>query len=58
MNSLFHFINEHFLHVFLDEGPLGCFQFLPIMNKAAMKIVEQVSLWNGEASFGYMSRVV
>ena len=27
------------------EGHLGCFQFLAIMNKATMRIVEQVSLW-------------
>ena len=38
------------------EGHLGCFQFLAIMNKAAMNIVEQVSLWYGGASFGYMPR--
>ena len=36
------------------EGHLGCFQFLAIMNKAAMNIVEQVSLWDGGASFEYM----
>ena len=38
------------------EGHLGCFQFLDIMNKAAMKIVEQVSFWYGRASFEYMSK--
>ena len=38
------------------EGHLGCFQFLAIMNKAAMNIVEQVSLWGDGASFGYMPR--
>ena len=38
------------------EGHLGCFQFLAIMNKAAMNIVEQVSLWDVPASFGYMAR--
>lgn len=30
---------------FSVEGCLGCFQFLAIMNKAAVNIVEQVSLW-------------
>ena len=38
------------------EGHLGCFQFLTIMNKTAMNIVEQVSLWYGGASFGHMPR--
>jgi hypothetical protein len=41
-----------FIHS-LIEGQLGCFQFLAIMNKAAMNIVEQVSLWYG---LGYMPR--
>ena len=36
------------------EGYLGCFQFLAITMKAAVNIVEQVSLWDGGASFGYM----
>jgi hypothetical protein len=38
------------------EGHLGCSQFLAIMNKAAMNIVEQVSLRDGGISFVYMSR--
>jgi hypothetical protein len=38
------------------EGHLGCFQFLAIMNKAAVNIVEQVSLWYNKASFGYIPR--
>jgi hypothetical protein len=29
-------------------------QFLSIMNKAAMNMVEQVSLWDVYTSFGYM----
>jgi hypothetical protein len=37
-------------------GHLGCFQLLAITNKAAMNIVEHVSLWHGEASFGYIPR--
>ena len=28
-----------------DEGHLGRFQFLAIMNKAAMNIAEQISMW-------------
>jgi hypothetical protein len=47
-------------HIFLIhysvEGHLGCFQFLVIMNKADINIVEEVSLWDGGASFGYMLR--
>jgi hypothetical protein len=43
------------------EGHLGCFQFLAIMNKAAiyttiMTIVEYMSLWHSGASFGYIPR--
>jgi hypothetical protein len=38
------------------EGHLGCFQFLAIMNKAAMNLVDQVFLWYSGASFGYMPR--
>ena len=37
------------------EGHLD-FQFLTFTNKAAMNIVEQVSLWYGGASFGYMPK--
>ena len=40
----------------LVEGHLGCFQFLAIINKAAMNIVEHVSLWYGGVSSGYMPR--
>jgi hypothetical protein len=40
-------VNFTFFIHYLVEGHLGCFQFLVIMNKDAMKIVEQVSLWNG-----------
>jgi hypothetical protein len=38
------------------KGYLGCYQFLAITNKAAMNIVEPVSLWYSGASFGYMPR--
>ena len=37
------------------EGHLGCLQFLAIMNKADMNIVEQVSLCDIGVSFEYMS---
>ena len=37
-------------------GHLCCFQFLAITNKAAMSIVEQVSLWYSGTSFGYVTR--
>ena len=39
------------------EEHLVCLQFLAISNKIAMNIVEDVSLWNDEASFGYMLRI-
>ena len=49
-------------HIFFihsaGEGQLSCFQFLPITNKAATNIVEQVSLWDVGASFQYMLRGV
>ena len=35
-------------------GHLGCFQFLAIKNKAAMNIVEHMSLLHSGASFGYI----
>jgi hypothetical protein len=35
------------------EGHLGWFPLLDIMNKALMNKVEQVTLWDVEASFGY-----
>ena len=38
------------------EGPLGSFQLLAIINKAAMNIVEHVSLLQVGASSGYMPR--
>jgi hypothetical protein len=34
----------------------GCFQLLAIINMAAMKIVEHVSLLHVGASFGYVPR--
>ena len=36
------------------EGHLGSFQLLAIINKAAMNIVEHVSLLQVGASYGYM----
>jgi hypothetical protein len=36
------------------EGLLGCFQVLAFTNKAAMNKVEQISLWYGGTSFGYI----
>jgi hypothetical protein len=38
------------------EGHLGCFQFLAIINMAAMNIVEHVSLLHVRASSGSMPR--
>ena len=37
-------------------GHLSYFLLLPITNKAAMNIVEHVSLWHGGASFGYIPK--
>jgi hypothetical protein len=36
------------------ERHLGYFQLLAITNKAAINIVEHVSLWYSDASFRYM----
>ena len=38
------------------EEHLDCIQFQAISNKAAINIDEQVSLWDGRASVGYMPR--
>jgi hypothetical protein len=38
------------------EGHLGSFQLLAIMNKAAMNVVEHVSLLPVGTSYGYMPR--
>jgi len=43
------------IHSFV-EGHLGSFQLLVIINKAAMNIVEHVSLLYVGASFGYIPR--
>ena len=40
----------------LVEGYQGYLQLLAITNKAAMNIVEGMSLWNGGAYFGYIPR--
>ena len=42
---------------FSVEGHLDCFHCLCIMKKATVNMVEQVSLWWDEASFGYKSRI-
>jgi len=47
--------NNFFIHSSI-EGHLDCFQFLAIINKSVINIVEQVSLWDGGASFGSMPR--
>ena len=44
-----------FIHS-LVERYLGCFEFLAIMNKAAMNLVDQASLWYGGAPLWYMPR--
>jgi hypothetical protein len=41
---------------FSVEGHLGAFHLLAIINKAAMNIVEHVSLLHVGASYGYMPR--
>ena len=35
---------------------MGCFHFLPIMNKGDMNVVEEVSLYYREACFKYLPR--
>ena len=47
-------------HIFLIhslvEGHLGCVQVLAMTNKAAMNIVEYMSLWHDWASFGHIPK--
>jgi hypothetical protein len=45
---------HHILYIHSLVEHLGCFQFLDITNQAAMNIVEQISMWYDEASFGYI----
>jgi hypothetical protein len=57
MKSLFLLQKYHIFCIHLSvEGHLSCFQLLATINKAAMSIVEHVSLLYVEASFGYMPR--
>ena len=49
-------MDKIFLIHSIVEGQVGCFQSLVIMNKGAMNIVEQVSLYYGVAFFEYMPR--
>ena len=37
-------------------GHLGCFKLLAMTNKAAMDIVEHVSLWHGRTTFGHITK--
>ena len=50
------YIYHSFCIYFSVEGHLGSFQLLAIINKAAMNIVEHVSLLHVGASSGYMPR--
>lgn len=55
----FHWIEiSYFIYPFLVEGHLSYFQFLDITNKAAINLVEQVSMWDIKTSFGYMPTIV
>jgi hypothetical protein len=53
-------VSTHYPHFFKIcfsvEGHLCCFQFVAIMRKAIMSIINQVSLWDIGASFEYMPR--
>ena len=52
-----HCVNYHiFLNHYSVEGHLGCFQVLAVTNKAAMNIVEHMSLWNDWEPFGYIPK--
>ena len=47
-------INRIFCIYSLVQEHLDCFQIQAITSKAAMNIVEDITLWHGEASFRYM----
>jgi hypothetical protein len=50
---------NHIFYIYSSvEGHLGCFQFLAVTNKAAMNIVEHMSLWYGGASLGICPEVI
>ena len=48
----------HIFFICSVKGHLGCFENLAVTNRAAMKMLEQVSLWWDEGSFGICPRVV
>ena len=50
-------MNNIFFIYSLFVGHLGCFQFLAMMNKVAINIVEQVCLWDDGTTFGYIPRI-
>ena len=63
MNSLFLIAEYSIVYIYYSfyihsslEGHLGSFQLLAIINKAAMNIVEHVSLLHVGAPSGYMPR--
>ena len=47
--------NIFFIHSSV-EGHLGCFESLVITNEASKNIAEQMSLWDGGVTFGYLPR--
>jgi hypothetical protein len=49
-------MNDIFFIHYSIEGYLSCLQFLATINKAAMNVLEQLSLWYSGASFGYVLR--
>ena len=52
-----HCVNvPHFPYPFFGQGALSCFQVLAMTKKAAMNIVEHMSLWHDWASFGYIPK--
>lgn len=54
-NTLFLSMYHIFFVHFSVEGHIGCLQILHIINRKAMNMADQVSLWEDEVSFGYMA---
>lgn len=58
MSESYSIVQIYYIFFILSSvmGHLACFQSLAIMNRAAMKMVEQESLRQDKVSFGYMPK--